>query len=68
MKPEEYHHTTLRVQYPYTMLLGKRVDLDHTVVFADFTNETCLLSNLTWYTIRSMEHLAWQAAITIDVG
>ena len=37
----------------------------------DFTSEACMLSNLTWYTIRSWMgylHPAWQVAITFDVG
>ena len=40
-----------------TVLLGKRVDFDHSVVFADFTSEICMLSNLTWYLVRPMDGL-----------
>ncbi len=40
-----------------TVLLGKRVDFDHSVVFADFTSEICMLSNLTCYLVRPMDGL-----------
>ena len=40
-----------------TVVLGKRVDFDHNAVPTGVTSKICILSNLTWYPIISMDGL-----------